>query len=139
MEVPAIVRQYLDACKPATLDAYVATYAADGTYSDPGTPQPLSGGGIKAYMGGLFAAFPDTVFETLAVDVVSENLVAWRWVMHGTNTGSFAGMPATGRQVHLPGCEFIEVRNKKIQRVDGYFDRMTMLGHMGLLPPPPSA
>jgi steroid delta-isomerase-like uncharacterized protein len=139
VEFPHIVRTYMDACCRLDLDAFLATFAAEGTYSDPGTGQALSGRAITDYLGGLFAAFPDATFETVAVHAITEQLAVWRWVMHGTNTGSFAGLPPTGRRITLPGCEFIEVRAHLVQRVEGYFDRLTMLGQLGLAPRPGQA
>ena len=139
MEIPQIVRQYIDTCNPAQFNAFLMTFAADATYRDPGTPQPLSGPGIRGYFSALFAAFPDIAFETVAVDVVSDQMAVWRWIMRGTNTGSIAGIPATQRSVTLPGCEFIEIRDGQVQRVQGYFDQLTVMRQLGLIPAPPSA
>jgi len=135
MQIPQIVQAYIDACSPRTFDIFLSMFAPDATYSDPGTPQPLPPPGIKAYLGGLFAAFPDTVFETVAIYPISDNLFVWRWIMHGTNTGSFAGMPPTQKSITLPGCEFVTLANGKVQHVEGYFDQVTMLRQMGLMPP----
>jgi len=58
------------------------------------------------------------------------------WILRGRNTSSYRGLPVTGRPVTLPGCEFIEVRNHKLHRVDGYFDRLSILVQLGLAPVP---
>ena len=134
MELPQIVRTYIDTFCRQDLDACLATFAPDGTCSDPATAQPLSGQAIKDYFGGLFAGFPDATCETVAVHAITEHLAVWRWIFHGTNTGSYRGLPPTGRSVILPGCEFIEVRASKVQRVEGYFDRLTLLQQLGLVP-----
>jgi len=134
MELPQIVKTYIDTFCRQDLDACLATFAPDGTYSDPGTAQPLSGQAIKDHFGGLFAGFPDATTETMALYAITEDLSVWRWVIHCTNTGSYRGLPPTGRSVILPGCEFIEVRASKVQRVEGYFDRLSMLQQLGLIP-----
>ncbi len=136
MELPQIVRTYIDTFNRQDLDACLATFAPDGTYSSPGTAQPLSGQAIKDHFGGFFAGFPDATFETVAVHAITEHLAVWRWVLRGTHTGSYRGLPPTGRSVILPGCEFIEVRAGKLQRVEGYFDRLSMLEQLGLIPVP---
>jgi predicted ester cyclase len=46
------------------------------------------------------------------------------------------GFPVTGRPLTLSGCEFLEARGGKLHKVDGYFDRLTILGQLGLAPGP---
>lgn len=133
MEVPEVVRQYIDAFNRADVDAIAESFAPDGTYSDPVTGQPIGREAVREHFGGFYAGFPDAQFE-IVLDSISEQMTVWRWVLHGTNTGSYRGLPSTGRPVALPGCEFIEVRGDKIHQVVGYFDRLTMLGQMGLAP-----
>ena len=65
---------------------------------------------------------------------ITEDLVVWRWVIRGTNTGSNPGSPPTGRSLILAGCEFIEVRAAKVQRIEGYFDRLSIMEQLGLVP-----
>ena len=98
------------------------------------TPQPLTGQAIKDHYAALFVGFPDLICETVAVHAITADLAVWRWVVRGTNTGSYRGFPPTGHSVTLPGCEFIEVRASKVQRVEGYFDRLSMLQQLGLIP-----
>jgi steroid delta-isomerase-like uncharacterized protein len=138
VEIPASVKTYVDAFSRRDVDACFDTFAPDGTYSDPGTAQPLSGQASKEHFAGFFAGFPDATCETVGLDPISKDLWAWRWILHGTNTGSYRGLPPTGRSVVLPGCEFIEVRGDKVHRVEGYFDRLTLLGQLGLAPSPPA-
>jgi steroid delta-isomerase-like uncharacterized protein len=136
MELPQIVRTYIDAFCHQDLDACLATFAPDGTYSDPVTARPLSGQALKDHFGGFVAGFPNWTCETVAVYAITADLAVWRWVIRGTNTGSYRGLPPTGRSVLLPGCEFIEVRAGKLQRVEGYFDRLSILEQLGLIPVP---
>jgi len=138
MELPQIVSTYIDAFCRQDLDTCLATFAPDGTYSDPVTAQPLSGQAIKDYFGRVFAGFTDATIETVAAHAITEDLVVWRWVIRGTNTGSNLGSPPTGRSLILPGCEFIEVRAAKVQRIEGYFDRLSILEQLGLVPGPPA-
>ena len=136
MEIPQIVGTYIDTFNRHDLDVCLATFAPDGTYSDPGTAQPLSGQAIIDHFGGALTGFPDLTFETVAVYAITADLAVWRWVMRGTNTGSYRGLPPTGRSLILPGCEFIEVRHGLVQRVEGYFDRLGMLQQLGVVPAP---
>jgi predicted ester cyclase len=72
----------------------------------------------------------------VSLDPVTEHLSVWRWLLRGTNTGSYRGAPATGRSLTLPGCEFLETRGGKLHQVDGYFDRLTILAQLGLTAAP---
>lgn len=136
MELPQIIRTYIDAFNRHDLDAWLATFAPDGTYHDPTTTQPLSGQALKNHFDRVLTRFPDVILETVALHAITADLVVWRWVMRGTNTGSSPGFPATGCSLNLPGCEFIEVRQGLVQRVEGYFDRLSLREQLGLVPRP---
>jgi hypothetical protein len=49
-----------------------------------------------------------------------------------TPTG--ASLPPTARKGSIPGVDIIEVKNGKVVRADAYFDTMTLMAQMGLLP-----
>jgi steroid delta-isomerase-like uncharacterized protein len=137
MELPQIVSTYIDAFCRQDVDAWLTTFAPDGTLSDPATDQqPLAGQALKDVVGGFFAGFPDATTETVAVYAITEDLTAWRWVIRGSHTSSYRGLPPTGRSLILPGCEFIAVQEGLVQRVEGYFDRLSLLQHIGAIPAP---
>jgi steroid delta-isomerase-like uncharacterized protein len=119
MELPQIVSTYIDTFCRGDLDACLATFAPDGTYISASTTQTFSGPAIKDLFGEYFTGFPDLICETMAVHAITEDLSVWRWMVHGTNTGSFRGLPPTGRSVVLRGCDFITVREGLVQRVEG--------------------
>ena len=136
MEIPEVVSDYVDAFAHADADRCASAFAPDGTYADAGTGGPLSGQAIRDHFAAFFGGFPDAACETVSLDPVTGQLAVWRWILRGTNTGPYRGIPATGRSLTLPGCEFIEVRGAKLHRVDGYFDRLTILAQLGLAPDP---
>jgi steroid delta-isomerase-like uncharacterized protein len=140
MELPQIIGTYIDAFRRQDVDAWLATFAPDGTLSDPATDQQsLAGQALKDVVGGFFAGFPDATTETVALYAITEDLVVWRWVIRGTHTGSYRGLSPTGRGLILPGCEFIAVREGLVQRVEGYFDRLGILQQLGVVPTPGQA
>lgn len=132
MEIPQVVHDYVDAFARADVDGCARAFAADGTYSDPGTGGPLSGQALKDHFAAFFGGFPDATCETVSLDPVTEHLPAWRWILRGTNTSSYRGAPETGRSLTVPGCEFLEVRGDKLHQVDGYVGRLTILAQLGL-------
>lgn len=138
MRIPEIVRQYVDAFEARNAAGCADCFAPEGTYSDQGTPHPLPPDEIKQSFGDFFAGFPDATTETRGLDPISDDTTVWRWTIRATQSGPYQGKPPTGRVIVLPGCEFITVRQGRIYRVDGYFDRLTVLLQLGLFPTPAS-
>jgi steroid delta-isomerase-like uncharacterized protein len=124
-------RQYLDAWNARDADAIVRTFAAGGTYRDP-TTDALSGDAIGENAKRLWSAFPDLAFEIVSVAEVGAGRVIAEWIMKGTNTGVFQGLPATGRPVSLPGIDVIEIGAEGISAVTGYFDSRLIPEQLGL-------
>jgi steroid delta-isomerase-like uncharacterized protein len=134
MEIPQVVKTYVEAWSARDLDRYLATFAQAGRYSDPTVAKPTLARDLKEHFAGFFAGFPDATFETVGLDAVSDHIWVWRWIWRGTHSGSLRGIPPTGRRVEVPGCEFIELRGNHVLHVSGYFDRLTMLTQLGLAP-----
>ncbi len=128
----AIAQTYFEAWNRRDAAAVMATFAEGGTYADPATPGPLSGPAIGAYVEGLVAAFPDLSFDFVSAAEHNSGLVAAEWVMKGTNTGPFMGLPPTGAAIALPGADFIRVEGDKIRSVQGYFDGAAVPRALGL-------
>ncbi|MEZ4709700.1 MAG: nuclear transport factor 2 family protein [Caldilineaceae bacterium] len=106
--------------------ALVSLYAVNGTYQDPLTDKPLTGAAIGEHARTFWAALPDMRFEqtkTLAVD----GLIAVAWRLHGICTGSWQGLPPSGRTICLPGATHFQIAECKINSAQGYFDVKTLL------------
>jgi steroid delta-isomerase-like uncharacterized protein len=124
--------KYFDAWNRRDAKGIVATFGVGGTYSDP-TTKPLTGDAIGAYAQGLWSAFPDLSFEIVGIGETSSGHVAAQWIMRGTNSGSMWGLPPTGRQVVLPGADFVEVHaDGLLKSVTGYFDSRGVPDQLGL-------
>jgi steroid delta-isomerase-like uncharacterized protein len=134
METPQIVRSYVEAWSNADVDSCIAPFGSDGTYYDPTISKPSLAPELRDQWVAFFSAFPDLKFETVGLHPISGDIWIWRWIGRGTNTGSFAGSPPTGKKMELPGCEFIEVRSGRIYSVVGYFDRLTIFSQLGFAP-----
>ena len=127
-----VAQRYFDAWNQHDANSIIDTFIDDGTYADPTTGGPLSGAAIGAYAAGLWAAFPDLSFEIVSVTQSNSGLVSAEWLMKGTNTASFNGLPPTGRVVALPGADFVRVEGDKIRSVQGYFDVGVVPRQLGL-------
>jgi steroid delta-isomerase-like uncharacterized protein len=80
-----------------------------------------------------FEAFSDV--ERLVEDVVAEgDKVVARWVSRGTHTGSFQGIPATGRYVSTSGITIFRLEAGRIVEEWSETDMPGLLQQLGALP-----
>lgn len=126
------VQRYFDSWNRHDASGLVATFAAGGTYQDPTTEGPLAGDAIGENAAALWSAFPDVTFELKSHVDDGNGLLAAQWVMRGTNTGSFRGLPPTGRSVVVPGADFIRVDDEGIRSVEGYFNAGEVPRQLGM-------
>jgi len=127
-----IVQKYFDGWNIHDSAAIISTFTKSGTYSDPTTNGALSGDAIGQNAAQLWAAFPDVKFEIQSHMASPDGRFSAQWLMTGTNTGSFAGLPPTGRKVVLMGADFIDVSEEGIRSVQGYFDAGEIPKQLGL-------
>ena len=132
MDPIALARRYFDAWNRRDAGAVLASFAPDGHYQDPVTPGPLAGDALRAYVQGLWAAFPDLSFEIGPVHRVGETAVHGLWTMIGTQSGPFQGLPPSGRGVRLEGIDVIEAGPEGLRSVRGYFDSAALPRQLGL-------
>jgi len=101
------------------------------------TPKIMSGiptgmEGAKAAHRIMLAGFPD--YQTTIDDLLAEgDKVAARITMSGTNTGSFLGVPPTGKQVSFTGMYIARIENGKIVEHWGEEDGISLLQQLGVL------
>ncbi len=93
---------------------------------------------MKQFIAGLHAAFSEVAF-TIEDMVAEGDRIVGRWVMRGTNTGSFNGMPPTGRPVTVSGFDLLRVEGDRFAEVWHVEDIAGMLQQLGVMPGPPPA
>jgi steroid delta-isomerase-like uncharacterized protein len=127
-----IVQRYQEIYNSNDLDALAEVVSEDLL-----TPKIMSGiptgiEGAKAAHRIMLAGFPD--YETIIDDVFAEgDKVAVRITMSGTNTGSFMGIPATGKHVSFTGIYIARIANGKIVEHWGEEDGVSLLQQLGVL------
>lgn len=131
MHVESIARRYFEAWNRRDPIAIRQCFAEGGVYGDP-VSGDISGEAIVDYAAGLFAAFPDLAFEITDSGLMDAHTVAARWVMRGTNTGLFHGLPPSGKTIVVPGADFIVADASGIRSVRGYFDSRAVPEQLGL-------
>lgn len=94
---------------------------------------PMDRAGHDGFARGFYGAFPDmrhTVEEVFATD----ERVAVRFVVRGTHTGTFFGIPATQRPVTIAAHVLMHVADGKVTQLMGMFDEAGLLRQLGVLP-----
>jgi len=96
----------------------------------PGIPTGIEG--AKAAHRIMLAGFPD--YQTIIDDLFAEgDKVAARISMSGTHTGSFMGIPPTGRHVSFTGIYIARIADGKIVEHWGEEDGVSLLQQLGVL------
>jgi steroid delta-isomerase-like uncharacterized protein len=123
-ENKALVRRYYDE---------VLTGRDRGLFErllDPSFVSHVSGGpdvGADAYAAAVdatHAAFADLVV-TVCDQVAEEDKVVTRWSATGTQTGTFAGVPATGRSITVTGIHIHRIRRGRLAE---HWEELNLLG-----------
>ena len=97
----------------------------------PGIPADRDGG--KVYLQAFAAAYPDAHY-TIDDMIAEGDRVVTKKTLIGTNTGEFAGMPATGKRVTLQFVDIMRVRDGKIVEHWLCLDQLSWLQQLGLAP-----
>jgi predicted ester cyclase len=90
---------------------------------------------FRAFVQGWRAGF--TGLHCEVSDLVAEgDKVAWAIQATGVHTGDFNGIPATGRSVDFGSLNIATFRDGRAHDHKVVMDMLTMMGQLGLLPPP---
>jgi predicted ester cyclase len=131
----AIARQFVEDGVNAHDLARIQTLLAPGftithNVHTPGTQGPEA---FQEACSPFFQAFPD-LHITITEMIGSGDRVASRYVVTGTNNGSWMGHPPTHRQVRYDAVNTMTVRDDRIVRMDILDDFYALSRQLGLLP-----
>jgi len=127
-----IVRRYQEIYNSNALDALREVVAEDLRTPKimPGIPSGIEGAQVAHQM--MLAGFPD--YQTVIEELIAEgDKVVARITMSGTHTGSFMGIPATGKHVEFTGIYIARIANGKIVEHWGEEDGVSLLAQLGVL------
>jgi steroid delta-isomerase-like uncharacterized protein len=97
----------------------------------PGIPPGVDG--VRARHEMLFTAMPDIHVDVEHV-IAEGDTTAARFVITGTDTGGFMGMPATRAHVRVTGMDFMRFRHGQIVEHWGEMDMLGLLQQLGVIP-----
>ncbi len=87
----------------------------------------------RAYYANYLTGFSDITFTIKDVFGMG-NKIAKHWNFKGTHTGSFFGIPATGKKVDVDGVTLVRMDNGKIAEERDFFDNLEFMQQLGLIP-----
>lgn len=89
--------------------------------------------GHEGFARGFYAGFPDAEHHFDQVMASGDRAIV-RFVIKGTHTGNFFGIPASGRSIATPAHAILRVIDGKVAEVTAVFDEAGMLRQIGVLP-----
>jgi len=133
-DMEMMIRDWVEAENSQDADEFASFYTDDCVWEDVSLGLVNRGRKqVKAYFKSMFAAFPDLKFDVQSVFATGDWGVC-EWVMTGSQTGRFPGVPATGgKRFSVRGVSVIQLRNGKISRNSDYWNMATLLQQVGLM------
>jgi len=136
-DIEKLARDIYAAINAHDLDKVLSFHTDDVFVESPAGARVMHGKEeLRASLNGYFGAFSNFKME-LTSFFASGNRSWEEWVVSGTHTGSFQGLPPTGKTISLRGILVREVKEGKTYRVTEYYDSATIMRQLGLLPPIP--
>jgi len=105
-------------------------YAADVVLHT--VPEIKGKDSAKAYYANYVTGFSDRQFIVKEIFAKGNRVVKY-WQFKGTHTGTFFGIPATGKTVDVIGCTIATVVDGKITEEQDFFDNYEFLRQIGLV------
>ena len=74
--------------------------------------------------------------HTIEDQIAEGDKVATRVTWHGTHTGTFRGIPSTGKQVTMSGIDIVRIVGDQIVEHWSAFDALGLIQQLGAVPAP---
>jgi steroid delta-isomerase-like uncharacterized protein len=98
-----------------------------------GSNPPMDRAGHEGFARAFYAAFPDVHHEVEEV-LADTRGAAVRFVLHGTHSGTFFGIPPSGRPIQVPAQALLHVEDGQVATLTAVFDEAGLLRQIGVLP-----
>jgi steroid delta-isomerase-like uncharacterized protein len=123
-------KEGVEAFSAGDWDRFKAPLSSDAVYEELGTQRRVQGpDAIVELSKGWRKAFPDAK-GTITKAIESADTVVLEITWEGTHTGELVGAPAV---------QVVSFKGDKVSETKHYFDQMTMLAQLGVLPAPVTA
>ena len=139
-DIPEELAAWAAAWAAADTEAILATYTDDAVFEEVPIAVVTHGQDeLRAHIEGLISAFPD--FSLVVTNgFVADDWAAAEWVVSGTYSGQFPGLPpGAGQKISFRGSSILELEDGKIRADREYWDAYAFLVAAGALPAPEAA
>ena len=137
-DAASIAREYSEAWNRRDWAKWRELLHPQYTYTG-GDGQVQKGPEAGLAIGQMFgSAFPDGKSDIQKI-TASGDIAIVEFIGRGTHTGDLMGIAPTGRQVTIPVCDILEIRDGKIIAEREYMDMLTMMQQLGVAPVPATA
>ena len=133
-ENEAAVRRAAAEWNAGNLDGYLELYD-DRIKLHGYSPEPMDKQQVTEFYRATFAAFPSNRLEFHDVFSSGEKLVI-QFTLSGRHEGEFLGVPATGREIAIPGITILHFENGRAVERWSQADMLGFLVQAGAIPPP---
>ena len=131
-EMRAVVERHVTAENVQDVAGAMSTYHPRCFYESFGLGTRFTGREqVAMQYAALFAAMPDAEV-TLDGEAYGANVLVHWGTFHGTVTGEFFGLPATGRRIALPFAAVVPFRDGLMEGERLFFDLATLCDQAGL-------
>ena len=87
----------------------------------------------RAYYENYVIGFSERQFIIKEIFADGDKLVKY-WQFKGKHTGTFFGIPATGKSVDVIGCTIVKMKDGKIAEEQDFMDNLEFMQQIGLIP-----
>jgi len=134
------IDEYKLAWNSHDVNKIVSFFVDDGIYEDVGAGIVSKGKReLTAYFDAMFIDYPDFMIE-IKSSFGSDEWMCFEIISSGTHTHSTltkSTTPATGKHFSVHAASIFQFRNGKIGRQSEYYNMMTLLQQVGLIPGQP--
>jgi predicted ester cyclase len=131
----ALIRQLADRINAKDLESALTLFSPNYIEHSAAPGMPTGVEAVRAYFSMLFAGFPDA--RATILDLIAEgDKVVVRANSEGSHTGSFLGIPPTGKHARWSFIDIQRIADGKIVEHWNETDQMSLMQQLGLVPPP---
>jgi steroid delta-isomerase-like uncharacterized protein len=131
-----VMRRFTEFINTASEKLASELIAPDAIFHVPGRSEPMRGpAGYLAIIGMMRGGFPDIQW-TLEEMIAEGDKVAARFTMRGTHSGTFLGVPPTGKAIAVQAMNIYRLREGHFIEEHGQPDMLGLLQQIGAVPTP---
>jgi steroid delta-isomerase-like uncharacterized protein len=131
-DIVALLERRQQALARHDTGALTALHTLDSTLESVMGPPLCGRADIEQFYRRLFEAFPDFHYQPTELIVDGDRAVQVA-TFEGTHSGTFMGMPASGRRVRVPGVFLFTIQGSEIARLRSVYDFTGLLVQAGVL------